>query len=178
MLNLLKYAHTTCTKDGKLVLDYLKAMPKGVVILTGLNTKQLPIVFLNTEFLELKQIFYANKPLPDNKVEITPYFFVPQTPIAPNYHFVLDVSQSMKNALPGLKRSVIELARQLFQFQPLAELTITTFSNGVHSLGNYTSSSQEQLELDVTNIVVKLDPLVFLAFLEKNSMLILRAFKL
>jgi hypothetical protein len=44
--------------------------------------------------------------------------------------------------------------------------------------GGYYRSSIIVPQPDTQEFLVKLDPLVFLAFLEKNSMLILRAFKL
>lgn len=150
----------TFTNDGKLVIDiksYLKDVPDGVVKIEGLNANQLPLVFLNAGALESKQIFYATKALPNNNIEVTPYFFVPGAPKPPTYHFVLDISGSMLGTLPKLQKSVKELARELFIFQPSADVTITTFSNGIHRLGRYQSNNLKKLEKDVDDMLVKGD---------------------
>ncbi len=158
-LNILQYPNMKFTSNGKLVIDiksYLKNIPTGVVKIEGLNDTQVPLVFLAAA-LKSKQMYYASKQLPDNTLEVTPYFFVPEASKPPVYHFVLDKSGSMGSSLPDLRKSVIELAKQLFVFQPDAKVTITTFSNGVHHIGSYNRHHSLKLESDVKDILVASD---------------------
>jgi hypothetical protein len=140
ILNLLNYPHLVFSADGKLILDikkYLHDTQETVVKMTGFTVNQPPLVFLNTDILETKKIFYATSKLDDGTVEVTPYFFVPQALTPPTYHIVIDVSDSMNTILSTVQRNVKSLAQQLFIFQPAAELTITTFSAGIHSIGTF-----------------------------------------
>ena len=141
-LNLLEYPNLKFSEDGQLVLncnEYLEQIQEGVVLFEGLNPAQLPLVFLKSSALEANRIFYATKALESGAVEVTPYFFVPETTVAPEYLFALDVSGSMDehDSLAKLKVGVKKLSALLFEFQPDAKLKIITFSNGVHSLGEF-----------------------------------------
>jgi hypothetical protein len=160
MFNLLEYPHITFSTDGRLIFNikkYLQNTHDAVVKITGFDFNQPPLFFLNSNILKEQKIYYATKELGDGNVEVTPYFFVPRSITPPIYHFVLDVSGSMENALPDLKRSVKSLAQQLFMFQPDAELTITTFSNGVDRIGSYKFSQLKLLNVQIDDLVVKSD---------------------
>lgn len=144
LLNLLKYPHLTFTNNGKLLInikEYIKDI-QGVIKIEGLNSSQMPLVFVHAKTFEAQRIFYATKALSTNEIEVTPYFFVPETTTPPTYHLVLDVSRSMdrtetvdSSSLDLLKNSVKKLAYELFQYQPDAKVSLTTFSKGIHPKG-------------------------------------------
>ncbi|MBS0359455.1 MAG: VWA domain-containing protein, partial [Proteobacteria bacterium] len=153
MFNLLTYPHLTFDKSSsKLMLDikkYLKDqkdIPESVIKVDGLDPTLSSTIFLNTSALESKKIFYATEELPNRTIKVTPYFFVPQAMTPPNYYFVLDVSDSMEKSLPDLKRAVSQLTTLLFDFQPNATVSITTFSNSLHHLGTYSKANDAQLK--------------------------------
>jgi hypothetical protein len=165
LFNLLRYPNIRFTIDGKLVINvktYLQDQASGLVKIEGLNTTQLPIVLLDAKALESKRMFYATKKLADGTVEVTPYFVVPQATTPPDYHFVLDVSGSMdgtpigsnKTSLAMLKTSVKKLVKEIFEFQPDAKVSITTFSKGVRSLGVYSKAYLAKLNSDIDGLKV------------------------
>ncbi|KTD31632.1 hypothetical protein Lmor_2508 [Legionella moravica] len=152
MLNLLNYPKLFISTEGKLVFDlkkYLQNAPANLIKIIQDDSRESSLLFLNNNALQARQIYYATQTLDDGRVEVTPYFFVPHALTPPSYHFVLDVSGSMESALPELKKSVKLLAKQLFDFQPEAALTITTFSAGVKQIGVYRAGLIELLERDV-----------------------------
>lgn len=157
LLNLTQYPVTGCTADGRFTIDikkYLEDVPESIIKVEGCNETQTPLIFLKSSTLESQHLFYATKKLTGGAIEVTPYFFVPQGLTPPSYHLILDVSISMRKALTELKNSIKTLAQQLFEFQPTASLTITTFSDGVHFLGEYSKADLLALESDVMGIKV------------------------
>lgn len=171
-LNTLKYPHLSFTGDGKLILNlkaYLKDYPAEVVKIEGLNANQLPLVFLNSLALERKQVFFATKTLGGNKVEITPYYFVPQASKPPAYHFLLDMSGSMSSdgKLDNLKLHVRSLARELFEFQPDARIILTTFSSDIKEHGEYTKADLPRFYLQVDSLNTRSDTFLYKASLDK-----------
>ncbi|WP_058493824.1 VWA domain-containing protein [Legionella worsleiensis] len=158
MLNLLNYKQLSVSPEGTLVFDlkkYLHNTTAHMIKIIQDDPKESPLLFLNTNILQARQMYYATQKLDDGRVEVTPYFFVPHAITPPNYHFVLDVSVSMESALPDLKKSVKSLADQLFVFQPDAELTITTFSRGVKQIGVYKVGDLERLYRNVDDLVAE-----------------------
>ncbi|TAL63258.1 MAG: VWA domain-containing protein [Legionella sp.] len=151
IFNSLNFPHMKLTAEGKLSIDiktYIKdkQLEAPIIQVTGLNANQLPLVFLNSGLQQLKKsMFYAQKRLADNTIEVTPYFFVPTPPAPPTYHFVLDVSTSMRKSLPDLKKSAIQLAEQLFVFQPEAQVELAIFSRETRFLGTFTKKQLEKL---------------------------------
>lgn len=149
ILNLLQYPTMKCSTDGKLIIDvntHIKNMDQKILKFKGLNPSQSPLVYLKDEFLQKKKIFYSTKNLENNQVEVSPYFYVPDAPTPPTYHFVLDVSGSMESSIKELKDSVNKLAEELFEFQPKAKLTVTTFSSNIHELGCYEKQDLQKLK--------------------------------
>ena len=158
MLNLLNYPNLFISSESKLVFDlkkYLQNASDDLIKIIRDDAKESPLLILNSNVLKTRQVYYATKKLDDGRVEVTPYFYVPHALTPPNYHFVLDVSGSMDSALPELKKSVKSLARQLFDFQPEAELTVTTFSQGVKQIGIYRAGLIERLDRDVDALVIE-----------------------
>lgn len=155
-LRLLKYTHLTLSDDGKIqfnLREYLKKHNENVIQIEG---EYASLLFLKTQDLETKKMFYATEKLEDGKLEVTPYFFAPNNKPA-HFHLVLDVSASMdeplvtetdndpQTRLDALKKSALELVNQLFIFQPKAMVSLTTFSNGIHDLGTFNENTQSKL---------------------------------
>lgn len=157
LLNLLKYPDLIC--DGeKLKLNikaYFKNISENVIKIEGLkNSNQPPVVFLNSGALESKKIFYVTKELEEGRTEITPYIVVPKASKPPKYHFALDISTSMKNCLPQVKKNIIELAEELFKFQPKAQFDLTVFSSGIRYIGTYDQGAMSELKNEMDKITV------------------------
>ena len=129
----------------------------GVIKFTQDDPNASPLLLLNSYAMEAKKVYYATKELDDGRVEVTPYFFVPDAIIPPDYHFVLDVSGSMRADLSDLKQGVKTLAQQLFILQPNAQLIITTFSSEIKKLGVYGADQLEQLNSAVDSLIVESD---------------------
>ncbi|KTC91146.1 VWA domain-containing protein [Fluoribacter dumoffii] len=108
------------------IKEFLKNHKQELVLVDGAN----PLLFAHSDSFEKKKVFYAEKKVSEDTVEVTPYFFVPDALTPPVYHFVLDTSGSMEGKrLTTLKESVIKFADALFEFQPEATIHITEFNS-------------------------------------------------
>ncbi|HHF7366040.1 TPA: VWA domain-containing protein [Legionella bozemanae] len=133
------------------IKEFLKTHKQELILIDGKS----PLLFADTDSFEKKKVFYAEKRISENTVEVTPYFFVPNAITPPAYHFVLDTSSSMGGArLDALKKSVIEFAEALFEFQPDAVIHITEFNTATKKvgMGNYRKSDRSQLATDITTL--------------------------
>ncbi|MGC1181971.1 VWA domain-containing protein [Legionella sp.] len=129
--------------------EFLKAHPQELVLID----KKSPSLIIPSELFENKKVFYAEKSVDEDTIEVTPYFFVPNTLIPPVYHFVLDTSESMNNERLNLvKKSVIELADALFQFQPNAGIHITEFNTTTTKLGHYQKENFAELTQNINSL--------------------------
>ncbi|MCE3045298.1 VWA domain-containing protein [Legionella sp. 16cNR16C] len=161
MFKLLKYPNLSISDDGKIRFDikkYIKSRPEPLIAISDLNTNQ-DMLLLNSAALEANRVFYATKPLDDGNIEATPYFFVPSAVVPPLYRIVLDISSSMASGkrMEGLKKSVNELAQQLFEFQPNARIKLTTFSDGIHELGTYGNNNLNDFLRIISSLQTKGD---------------------
>ncbi len=123
------------------IKELLKAHKQEIIVIED----KLPLLLSPLDYFENKKVFYAQKQVDEDKVEVTPYFFVPNAITPPVYHFVLDTSSSMSVELGTLKESVIKIANALFEFQPNSIITITRFDNECSKLGSYQKETYKQL---------------------------------
>ncbi|HHT0593345.1 TPA: VWA domain-containing protein [Legionella anisa] len=133
------------------IKEFLKANKQELILIDG----KLPLLFAHSDSFEQKKVFYAENRISEDTVEVTPYFFVPDAITPPAYHFVLDTSSSMEGArLDALKKSVIEFADALFEFQPGAVINITEFNTATTKvgMGSYRKSDRTQLATDITRL--------------------------
>lgn len=115
-----------------------------------------------TNAFEKKKVIYTEKKMPDNKVEVTPFFHVPHTTKPPKYVVVIDTSGSMdqtknnkdnkETPLAIVKRNVISLSTAIFDFQPKAELQLIEFSDEPKKIGTYNAEQKEQLMKNVNDL--------------------------
>lgn len=131
------------------IKEYLKAHKQELILIDG----QSPLLFAYSELFENRKVFYAEKKVSADITEVTPYFFVPDALTPPAYHFVLDTSGSMfgKN-LDTLKKSVIELADALFQYQPDAVINISEFNTENRTVGNFRKQDMSRLKYEVNRL--------------------------
>ncbi|CAM2849837.1 marine proteobacterial sortase target protein [Legionella steigerwaltii] len=131
------------------IKEFLKAYKQELILIDGKS----PLLFAHSESFESKKVFYAEKKVSEDTTEITPYFFVPDALTPPAYHFVLDTSGSMEGErLTTLKKSVIELADALFQFQPDAVINISEFNSTTRKVGSYRKQDATQLTSDINKL--------------------------
>lgn len=129
---------------------FLKSYPNELIAINSGS----PLLLINANIFESKKVFYAQTQLENGDIEIKPYFFIPHASFPPEYHFVLDTSGSMttNNNLDTLKKSVIQLSKALFEFQPEAIINITAFNSSVTSLGCYNQRTLYRLQSDVNTL--------------------------
>ncbi|AWN75598.1 vWA domain-containing protein [Legionella anisa] len=126
------------------IKEFLKAHKQELILIDGNS----PLLFAHSDSFEKKKVFYAEKRISEDTVEVTPYFFVPDALTPPTYHFVLDTSSSMDGEpLTKLKKSVIEFADALFQFQPDAVINFTKFNSASEKVGMGSYRKQDFDEL-------------------------------
>lgn len=134
------------------IKEFLKAHQQELILIDGPS----PQLFAHSESFESKKVFYAQRKISEDTTEVTPYFFVPDTLTPPAYHFVLDTSGSMDGArLATLKKSVIELADALFQFQPDAVIHITEFNSITRKVGSYRKQDFALLSQHINGLSAK-----------------------
>ncbi|WP_419419007.1 VWA domain-containing protein [Legionella sp. D16C41] len=134
------------------IKEFLKDYKQELILIDG----KTPLLFAHSDSFENKKVFYAQKKISEDKLKVTPYFFVPNALTPPTYHFVLDTSSSMnRERLAKLKKSVIEFADALFQFQPDAAINITEFNNETKKIGmgSYKKADFSQLSEDINNLI-------------------------
>lgn len=151
-LKQLTYKNLSFTYDDKLTLDlrgFINAETSPVVLLK-LSDKQAPLVCLKSQVLS-NRIFYkvSDVETDKTKVEVTPYFIVPRNIIPPEYHFVLDISTSMGGSIGTLKEAVKKMAGFIFEFEPNASISISTFASETKCLGRYKCDTLWKLNRDV-----------------------------
>ncbi|BCA96583.1 hypothetical protein TUM19329_29440 [Legionella antarctica] len=158
LFNLLTYKYIII-EDGKIrfsIKEYLKEHKEEHILIEG----ESPLLFIHADVFESQKVFYAQKHLSDGKVEVTPYFFVPNAITPPEYHFVLDTSASMneqdvrmgEKRLTILKKCVLQFAEALFAFQPDAVIKITRFNTETHEVGRYRKADLENLTCDINTL--------------------------
>ncbi len=130
------------------IKEFLKAHQQELILIDGKS----PLLFAHSDFFENKKVFYAEKRVSEDTIEVTPYFFVPDALSPPAYHFVLDTSISMKGErLTTMQHSVSEFADVLFQFQPDAVINITQFNSETKKvgMGSYRKADFAQLSNEI-----------------------------
>ncbi|CEK11373.1 VWA domain-containing protein [Legionella hackeliae] len=145
-------------QDEKIIFnikEYLKDHKEELILIDS----KKPYLFAHSESFESKKIFYAEKKVSDDTVEVTPFFFVPSSLTPPVYHFNLDTSDSMGTTdsmegtrLKTLKRSVIQFAKALFEFQPDAVINLSQFNDTTKNVGVYRKKDIDQLCDDVNKL--------------------------
>lgn len=146
----LTYKYMTL-KDETLRFDLKKFLKdhREELVLIG---DKAPVLLCDAAQFEKKKVFYAQKRLSADEVEVTPHVFIPPAAKPPHYHFVLDTSSSMEGArLAKMKESVLSLADALFKFQPDATIDITEFNSTAKKVGSYTKDSRS-LSRDVNQL--------------------------
>ncbi|MCE0721690.1 MULTISPECIES: VWA domain-containing protein [Legionella] len=133
------------------IKEFLKAHKQELIVIDGNS----PLLFAHSDSFEKKKVFYAEKRISEDTLEVTPYFFVPDALTPPAYHFVLDTSSSMDGErLTKLKKSVIDFAEALFEFQPDAIINIAEFNSITQKvgMGSYRKSDFAQLSLNINKL--------------------------
>ncbi|MCW8445539.1 VWA domain-containing protein [Fluoribacter gormanii] len=136
------------------VKEFLKNHQQELILIDGKS----PLLLVHSNSFEDKKIFYAEKRVSEDTLEVTPYFFVPEALTPPTYHFVLDTSDSMQGPrLTKLKKSVIEFADALFKFQPDAVINISEFNSETKNvgMGSYRQKDFVQLSENVNRLKAK-----------------------
>ncbi|PWY56724.1 VWA domain-containing protein [Legionella qingyii] len=136
------------------VKEFLKNHKQELILIDGKS----PLLLAHSNSFEDKKVFYAEKRVSEDTLEVTPYFFVPEALTPPTYHFVLDTSDSMQGQrLTKLKKSVIEFADALFKFQPDAVINITEFNSETKNvgMGSYRKEDFFQLSQNVNGLKAK-----------------------
>ncbi|KTD17345.1 VWA domain-containing protein [Legionella jordanis] len=124
------------------IKEFLKDHKEEIILIDAGN----PLLLVHSQLFENKKIFYAQKPISEDEVEVTPYMLVPQAITPPTYHFVLDTSGSMAGEkLKILKKSVTEFSEALFHFEPEARLDLVEFNTTCKPIGNYRRENFGQL---------------------------------
>lgn len=154
-LKQLQYKHISFSYDDALTLDLsacINAQTSPVVVVK-LSSQQAPVVCLKSDVLS-NRVFYKVSEIKGDKtkVEVTPFFVVPRNLTAPDYHFVLDTSYSMRASISTLKDAVKKMAGFIFDFEPKATISITTFASAVHPLGRYQRHDLWTLTRDVNKL--------------------------
>lgn len=152
----LQYPNIKFNAENKLLIDvksYVFKDAKSIAVLEKFNANVASIVLLGSEVIDNKNICFKTKQLPDNNLEVTPFFFAPTTcNDSPTYSFMLDMSGSLSPDLPKLKESVKELAKQLFELQPNASLVLSTFDDEIKEIGEYSQSQLGMLQTEVDRL--------------------------
>ncbi|MGQ3890299.1 VWA domain-containing protein [Legionella sp. CNM-1927-20] len=153
LFNSLNYKYLTIEGENLRfnIKEFLKANKQELILVDGKS----PILFAHSDTFENKKVFYAEKQISKDTLEVTPYFFVPNTLTPPTYHFVLDTSSSMNGErLNKLKKSVIEFADALFEFQPDAVININEFNNTTKKIGmgKYQKKDSYQFSKDISSL--------------------------
>ncbi|ASQ45589.1 vWA domain-containing protein [Legionella clemsonensis] len=129
------------------IKEFLKDHKQELIFIDGTS----PLLLAHSDLFENKKVFYAEKKLNNDTVEVTPYFFVPNALTPPTYYFILDTSSSMEEEerLPTVRKSVIKFAEALFQFQPNAIINITQFVDNTKKVGSYRKEDFDELCMEV-----------------------------
>ncbi|WP_019217455.1 VWA domain-containing protein [Legionella tunisiensis] len=139
------------------VKEFLKEHSEELVLIDG----QAPLLLCDAAQFEKKKVFYAQKRLNENEVEVTPHVFIPFAATPPTYTFVLDTSGSMKTKygthgtetrLKMLQKSVIKFAEALYEFHPDATINIKQFNNTTENVGSYKKRDLVTLRMQVNGL--------------------------
>ncbi|WP_454782178.1 VWA domain-containing protein [Legionella sp. WA2022007384] len=152
------------------VKAFLKNHPQELILLDGKS----PLLLAHSKSFEDKKVFYAQKQVSEDTLEVTPYFFVPEALTPPTYHFILDTSFSMEGErLTKLKKSVIEFADALFKFQPDAVINLIEFNINTTNvgMGSYQTKDMVKLSDDVKSLRARGETRLFGTIADQLSML-------
>lgn len=137
------------------VKEFLKDHREELVLIDG----EAPLLLCDAAQFEKKKVFYAQKRLNENEVEVTPHAFIPSAAKPPVYTFVLDTSGSMgtkydgtKTRLQLLQKSVIKFAEALYAFHPDATINIKQFNNTTENVGSYKKGDLVALRMQVNGL--------------------------
>ncbi|STX37916.1 VWA domain-containing protein [Legionella feeleii] len=137
------------------VKEFLKDHREELVLIDG----EAPLLLCDAEQFEKKKVFYAQKRLDENEVEVTPHVFIPYAAKPPAYTFVLDTSGSMVEKfgtygtrLQQLQKSVIKFAEALYAFHPDATINIKQFNNTIGHVGSYKKGDLTTLRMQVNGL--------------------------
>ncbi|KTD02106.1 VWA domain-containing protein [Legionella feeleii] len=140
------------------VKEFLKDHREELVLIDG----EAPLLLCDAEQFEKKKVFYAQKRLDENEVEVTPHVFIPYAAKPPAYTFVLDTSGSMDEKygtygtrLQQLQKSVIKFAEALYAFHPDATINIKQFNNTIGHVGSYKKGDLTTLRMQVNGLKAK-----------------------
>ncbi|QMT61530.1 vWA domain-containing protein [Legionella sp. PC997] len=146
-----KFIHIEDDKIKFNLKEFLKSHKQELILIDG----KKPLLLAHSNSFEEKKVFYAEKQVSEDTLEVTPYFFVPDALTPPTYHFVLDTSSSMEGErLTKLQKSVVEFADALFKFQPDAVINITEFNDETKKvgIGSYQRKDLVQLSEDINGL--------------------------
>ncbi|RUR14883.1 VWA domain-containing protein [Legionella septentrionalis] len=141
-----KYISVDSGKIKFNIKEFLNQHKEELILIEGPSSH----LFMHSDLFKNKQIFYAERKINEDKIAVTPYFLIPNALTPPEYHFVLDISESMHgNRLEVLKTSVMSFAKALFNFQPNAVINIIQFNDKIVKLGQYSKEQYNNLCLNV-----------------------------
>ena len=106
-----------------------------------------PTLLLNSNRINLNQIFFTESKLRDDVIEVKSFMFAIKPTQSPEYWFILDKSGSMMddNKLANLKQHVIKFAEALLTFDPAASIHLSVFDTQYSELGSFTQQTQQAL---------------------------------
>lgn len=148
----LSYPGLTISKDSiKLNIYHLLKSYEDSIL--AINEISIPLILCSYNLFKKNKIYYVKQKLEDDKIKVTPYFFLPEALCPPHYHFILDTSSSMagKN-LEILKKNVLTLSTALFDYQPNAILSVSAFNSEIYPLGLFNKDNFRRLKREVMKL--------------------------
>jgi hypothetical protein len=132
---------------------YFNSKPQAI-FLVDKGIGQFPTLLINSQKIPQNQPLLIETQQPNGNIQIKPYFtsLKPNTP--PMYHFILDVSSSMKgDRIQQLKNSVKQFAQTLFNYQSNATLNIDFFNHKMQNIGQFTNNELEELNEEIDQLI-------------------------
>ncbi|KTC65570.1 Uncharacterised protein (plasmid) [Legionella adelaidensis] len=124
--------------------EYLKSQSDSYFQLDkGMNGQ--PTLVLNGKVLENNPVYFVQEEVNADQVRVSPFVYLPQQQTPPVYHFVLDLSGSMRDdrKIDELRDSVRRFAYVLFNYHQNAELHIHVFNTQLSLVGIFKATDEK-----------------------------------